>query len=74
MSNVVKFQHISSFQLYNSIYMVPDKWITLFIFFVIFPFFFFKQIFVKGRFLEFRMYNNFANLFSKLSEVLFTKK
>ena len=28
----------------------------------------------KGRFLEFRMYHNFANLFSKLSESTFTSK
>ena len=28
----------------------------------------------KGRFLEFRRYHNFANLFSKLSEPLFSKK
>ena len=29
---------------------------------------------VKGRFLEFQRYNNFANLFSKLSESTFYKK
>ena len=29
---------------------------------------------VKGRFLEFRMYHNFANLFSKLPESTFCKK
>ena len=28
----------------------------------------------KGRFLEFRRYHNFANLFSKLSKTVFTKK
>ena len=28
----------------------------------------------KGRFLEFRMYHNFANLFSKLSENTFYKE
>ena len=29
---------------------------------------------IKGRFLEFRRYHNFANLFSKLSKTVFTKK
>ena len=32
------------------------------------------DFYVKGRFLEFRRYHNFANLFSKLSESILYKK
>ena len=36
--------------------------------------YFFKVTHFKGRFLKFRRYQNFANLFSKLSETTFYKE